>query len=64
VQRRNGMSFKEVLANRLEEFENVSEENCQNVYKHVIKQEEEFWKIDLELDDTDERDATNFEMRC
>ena len=48
--RRNGMSFKEVLANRLEEFENVSEENGQNVYKnvykHVIKQEDEFWKID------------------
>lgn len=60
---RNGMSFKDVLANLKDEFENVSEENCQNVYKHVKKQEDEFWKIDLELDYTDEMEATNFEMR-
>lgn len=59
---RNGMSFKDVLANLKEEFGNISEENCQNVYEHVKKQEEEFWEIDLELDYSDEIEATNSEI--
>jgi transposase len=50
---RNGMSFKDVLANLKSEFENISEKNCQNVYEHVKKQENEYWKLDLEFDDTD-----------
>jgi len=58
---RNGMSFKDVSADLKEEFENVSEENCQNVYEHVKKQEDEFWKTDLEFDD--EMEATNSDMR-
>ena len=43
---------------------NISEENCQNVYEHVKKQEEEFWEIDLELDYSDEIEATNSEIMC
>lgn len=58
------MSFKDVLANLKEEFGNISEENCQNVYEHVKKQEEEFWEIDLELDYSDEIEATNSEIMC
>jgi transposase len=61
---RNGMSFKDVLANLKEEFGNISEGNCQNVYEHVKKQEEEFWEIDLELDYSDEIEATNSEIMC
>ncbi|MCP4143208.1 MAG: hypothetical protein GY755_23455 [Chloroflexi bacterium] len=56
---RNGMSFNDVLANLKEEFEHVSKANCHNVYEHVKKQEDEFWKIDLEFDDTDEMEVTN-----
>ena len=51
---RNGMSFKDVLANLKEEFKKITKENCQNVYNHVKKKENEFWEIDLKLDDTDE----------
>lgn len=56
---RNGMSFKDILANLKEEFENISKENCQNVYDHVQKQEDEYWKIDLEFDKTNEMGAAN-----
>lgn len=60
---RNGVSFKEVLNNLHEAFERISQETCQNLYAHIRKQEQEFWKIDLEFEDVDEEQNYLVEMK-
>lgn len=54
---RNGMSFKDVLLQLQESFDNFPAQTCENLYKHILEKENEFWKIDLEFDQLEEFDS-------
>jgi transposase len=49
-QLRSGVSFQDVRHNLEVAFTNLTEETCGKLYDHVRRQEEEYWKLDLELD--------------
>jgi hypothetical protein len=53
-QLRSGVSFQEVRHNLEAAFANLTEETCAKLYEHVRRQEEEYWKLDLELEVLDD----------
>lgn len=54
---RNGLSFKDVLANLQNAFDNFSQQTCQSIYEHVREIEKKFWKMDLELDQMEDLES-------
>ena len=47
---RSGVKFKDVKENLKKAFEKISPETCRKLYEKVIIKEEEYWKLDEQLD--------------
>lgn len=58
---RNGLSFKEVLANLQDAFDNFPEQTCQSIYEHVREIEGKFWEVDLELDQIEDLESKSID---
>ena len=53
-QLRDGVSFQDVRHHLEEAFAELSEETCVKLYTHIQRQEEDYWRLDLELDVLDD----------